>query len=85
MKYMIQSKWLECKLDKGMFSDEVAVTYPASRYIKKSVFVPVEFVQGNLGSCGKVRVSIRRHNNKIFAILPNSEHDIVEVNEIELS
>ncbi len=81
----MKSKWLECKLEKGMFSDEIAVTYPATRFIKKSVFVPIEFVQGNIGSHGKVRVSIYRHDNKVFAILPNSEHDIVEVNDLELS
>jgi hypothetical protein len=34
-----REKWLTCKLDRGMFSDEVAVTYPPTEHWQKSVFV----------------------------------------------
>jgi len=37
--------WLRCQLDKGMFSDEVAVTYPPKGPWQKSVFEPLSWGQ----------------------------------------
>ena len=76
---MIEERWLSCQLDKGMFSDEVAVTYPSGGKWRKSVFVPIKAVAGNLGAPGKVRVEIVHRKNKLFAVLPSSRRDIVEV------
>ena len=80
-----EERWLSCQLDKGMFSDEVAVTYPSSGVWKKSVFVPQTAVQGRVGSCGKVRVVALRRDNKMLAVLPSPQHDVVEVAEADTS
>jgi len=45
-------QWLECHIDKGMFSDERAVSYPPTGQYRKSVFVPAGAVQGTLGEKG---------------------------------
>ena len=79
-----EEAWLDCQLDKGMFSNEVAVTYPSTGAWKKSVFVPQELVQGKIGSRGKVRVGVLRRQGKLFAVLPNSQRDIVEVAESDV-
>lgn len=80
-----EESWLECDLQKGMFSDEIAVTYRPSGKLLKSVFVPQEDVRGEPGSSGKVKVRIFQHSGKIFAILPNPQHDIVQVSQRDLS
>jgi len=78
-------QWLDCQLEKGMFSDEIAVTYPAIGDVKKSVFVPRSSVKGTAGERGKVRVLIVRRGSKTLAVLPNSHKDIVEVVEGDLT
>ena len=80
-----EERWLSCQLDKGMFSDEVAVTYPPSGVWKKSVFVPQTAIQGSVGARGKVRVVVLRRDSKMLAVLPNPQHDIVEVAEADTS
>lgn len=85
MKTLGEECWLACRLDKGMFSDEVAVTYPSSGPWQKSVFVPHTAVQGDVGSRGKVRVVVVRRNGRMLAVLPNSQHDVVEVAEADTS
>ena len=74
---------LRCKLDKGMFSDEVAVSYPQTD-ARKSVFVPYGKVIGNAGQSGTVVVKIIRKEGRVFAILPSSNNDIVEVRNEDL-
>ncbi len=37
-----QYRWLTCRVNKGMFSHELVVTYPAEGEKQKSVFVPGE-------------------------------------------
>jgi hypothetical protein len=53
-----QERWLECRLDKGMFSDEIVVTYPSEGEAIFSKFVPIDVVRGQPGTKGKVRVSV---------------------------
>jgi hypothetical protein len=77
-------RWLSCHLDKGMFSDEVAVTYPASGDWRKSVFVPRAAVCGSVGSVGKVRVLIVDFGGKTLAVLPSSQQDVVEVEPADI-
>lgn len=77
--------WLSCHLDKGMFSDEVAVTYPRSGPVKKSVFVPRVSVRGNVGENGAVRVIIIRSSGKMMAVLPSSRQDVVVITEADVS
>lgn len=71
--------WLACKLDKGMFSDEMAVTYPAEGALQKSVFVEKSAVEGVLGERGRVRVQLVRQNGSVLAVLPSANQDIVYV------
>ncbi len=78
-------KWLECHVDKGMFSDELAVSYPPTGQYLKSVFVPKGAVQGSLGKKGKVRVCLVRRDGKLMAVLPSSRKDIVVVSESDVS
>ena len=79
------TKWLECQVDKGMFSDEVAVTYPTTGQMRKSVFVPSASVRGSLGSTGAVKVSLVKRSGKLMAVLPSSRKDIVVVSENDVT
>lgn len=78
--FAAEVRWLRCQLDKGMFSDELAVTYPPHGPWQKSVFVDRQAVQGNAGDIGKVRVSVLRKDGSVLAVLPSPEGDIVHVN-----
>ena len=80
-----KSWWLRCKIDSGMFSDECAVTYPATDNWRKSVFVPSSYVRPN-GSVGfgEVLVRILIRDGRNFAVLPSSQQDIVSVDEEDL-
>lgn len=78
-------RWLVCRIDKGMFSDELAVTYPAEGEQQKSVFISNSAVQGQPGQTGKVRVTLVRRNGSLFAVLPSSNRDIVTVREADLA
>ena len=77
-------KWLKCSVDRGMFSDEVAVTYPAEGTALTSVFVPLTEVRGTLGGPGLVRVRVARGVNATLAILPTCYQDSVPVSEADL-
>ena len=77
--------WLKCKIDSGMFSDEVAVTYPATEHWRKSVFVPSDCVRSDaLNTIGKVYVKVLIKDGERFAVLPSSYQDIVKVDEADL-
>lgn len=78
-------RWLKCRIDKGMFSDELAVTYPAEGEKQKSVFVSKSAIQGQVGQTGKVQVVLIRRNGTLFAVLPSSNQDIVTVQEADLA
>ena len=81
----VEEGWLECQIDKGMFSDELAVTYPACGEWQKSVFVDRRAVKGNIGAVGKVRVVVLRQDSSIMAVLPSPERDIVYVTPGDIS
>jgi hypothetical protein len=70
-----------------MFSDEVAVTYPASanNVWQKSVFVPRSSVRGEIGSQGEVSVSVVVKDGIHYAMLPSSECDIVKAEDADLT
>ena len=78
-------RWLVCRIDKGMFDDELAVTYPAEGEKQKSVFVSNTTIQGEPGQTGKVRVTLIRRNGALFGVLPSSNQDIVTVREADLT
>jgi hypothetical protein len=79
------SAWLRCRLDMGMFSDEVAVTYPPveSRW-QKSVFVPRACVRSDGEHEGAVKVNVVVKNGARFAVLPSSQRDIVKIEDADL-
>ena len=81
----VEEGWLECQVDKGMFSDELAVTYPARGKWQKSVFVDRAAVKGDIGTIGKVRVVVLRQDGSIMAVLPSPEQDIVYVTPGDIS
>lgn len=81
----IQERWLSCQLDQGMFSDEVAVTYPTHGKWQKSVFVEKKLVRGTTGSEGKVRVRVLKRNGSMIAILPSPNQDVVYVQAGDVS
>lgn len=78
-----ETKWLRCHVDKGMFSDEVAVTYPPEGSYRKSVFVPRSDVAGE-GASGRVRVDVTQRDGKTYATLPSSRRDMVTVETADL-
>lgn len=68
-----------------MFSDEVAVTYPAvSTHWQKSVFVPRSFVRSEGEHQGTVMVKVLDGEGARFAVLPSSQRDIVKVQDADL-
>ncbi|HWW30843.1 MAG TPA: hypothetical protein VNY80_12560 [Steroidobacteraceae bacterium] len=67
-----------------MFSDEVAVTYPASTaQWQKSVFVPSSCVRG-AELKGEVKVVVLIKDGSKYAVLPSSQRDIVKVEGADL-
>ncbi len=75
-----QEAWLKCQLHKGMFSDELAVTFPPHGALQKSVFVSQSDVDGEPGTIGKVRVQVvSKEGGQIFAVLPSANRDIVTI------
>lgn len=77
--------WLRCKLDQGMFSDEFAVTYPATEHWQKSVFVPREYVRQEDANRGVVKVTLVEKDGARYAVLPSSRRDIVKVEEADIA
>ena len=78
-------RWLTCRVDKGLFSDERAVTYPAVGEVLVSVFVPADAVRGPQSGLGKVRVRVMRHDSTTVAILPTDYGEPVAVADTDLS
>ena len=82
------SRWLRCQLNPGMFSDEVAVTYPVEGRTICSVFVPRSDVRGEpeANGVGTVRVNVLRLEGKrLAAVLPTNDRAVVAVQENDLS
>ena len=73
--------WLRCRLDSGMFSDEVAVTYPSHQIWQKSVFVPSACVRREPQA---VKVTVLEKDGEKFAVLPSSRHDIVKIENADI-
>ena len=78
--------WLRCRLDRGMFSDEFAVTYPASldAECQQSVFVPCAFVRSVTEHEGEVMVKVVTVEGGRYAVLPSSERDVVWPEDADL-
>lgn len=74
-------KWLKCKVDKGMFSDEVTVTIKSRDGEQIAVFVPKQAAdhQKNL-----VRVNAFEQQGKTLAVLPDAYQSVVDVSDADL-
>ncbi|MCA9412218.1 MAG: hypothetical protein KC931_13580 [Candidatus Omnitrophica bacterium] len=81
----VGDRWLECHVEKGMFSDELAISYPPIGESRISAFVPRDLVERREGSQGRVRVSIVRRGGDLFAILPTAYRDSVFVSESDIA
>jgi hypothetical protein len=70
-----------------MFSDEVAVTYPAASCDtwQKSVFVPSACVRKDSEHQGEVRVNLMVKDGRRYAVLPSARRDIVSVDDADLA
>jgi hypothetical protein len=74
--------WLRCRVSKGMFNDEFAVTYPDFDRWQKSVFVPRTYVRLLGDEIGQVQVDYYNKDDAQFAVIPSEQMDIVRVENI---
>ena len=74
-------KWLRCKIDKGMFSDEFTVTVQSRSGEAIAVFVPKQAAddQKNL-----VQVKAFEDEGKTIAVLPDEHRSVVDVRDCDL-
>lgn len=78
-------QWLRCRILKGMFSDELAVSYPPRAGTSvASVFVPRDYVEGKIDEEGKVRVKVFREGDTAWAVLPSPQRLMIAVDEADL-
>ena len=76
---MVKSGWLQCEsVDRGMFSDELAVVVSRSNGSTESYFVPARDVERERT---RVRVAVRDAGNVIWATLPTNEPVTIPVNK----
>lgn len=74
-------KWLRCKIDKGMFSDEFTVTVRTRTGEAIAVFVPKQAAdnQKNL-----VQVKAFDQQGKTIAVLPDEHQSVIDVMSADL-
>ena len=74
-------KWLKCKIDKGMFSDEFTVTVQTRSGEAVAVFVPKGAAddQKNL-----VKVRAFEEQGRTIAVLPDEHQSVVDVSATDL-
>jgi len=76
---MNKSGWLQCEsVERGMFSDEVAVVVPRSNGSTESYFVSVEDVERDRS---RVRVALRDTGSVLWATLPTNEPVTIPVSK----
>jgi hypothetical protein len=73
--------WLSCRVDKGMFSDELAVTYPAEGEQLASVFVEDKYVRIKGENRGEVWVTVTGYGGSLSAVLPSCDRDRVQIED----
>ena len=74
-------KWLKCKIDKGMFSDEFTVTVRTRTGEPVAVFVPKTAAdhEKNL-----VKVRAIEEQGRALAVLPDEHQSVVDVSATDL-
>lgn len=74
-------KWLKCKIDKGMFSDELTVTVHSKTGEAVAVFVPRQSADLQKS---RVRVNAFEQTGGTVAILPDEHRSMVDVSAEDL-
>jgi hypothetical protein len=74
-------KWLKCRIDKGMFSDEFTVTVQTRSGEAVAVFVPKAAADDQ--RC-LVKVRAIENQGKMLAVLPDEHQSVVDVREADL-
>jgi hypothetical protein len=74
-------KWLKCKIDKGMFSDEFTVTVQSRTGEAIAVFVPKAAADDRKSL---VKVKAFEEQGKTLAVLPDEHQSVVDVREADL-
>ena len=81
----MSEQWLRCRIFKGMFSDELAISYVSrGGNIPVSVFVPKGLVEGKIDQEGKVKVSVFHQGNRAWAVLPSDQQMTIPVDDADL-
>lgn len=76
---MFKSAWLQCEsVDRGMFSDELAVVVCRSNGSTEAYFVPAQDVERDRT---RVRVAVRDSGNVFWATLPTNEPVTIPVSK----
>lgn len=77
------SRWLRCKVARGMFSDEFSVTCRAHAGSDFSLFVPKERVREDQQPAVQVE-EIARRDDVTLAVFPNDARTAVAVRTLDL-
>ena len=75
------SKWLKCKITKGMFSDEYTVIVRTRSGESISVFVPKEAAEQQQG---RVKVRVAERAGHTVALLPDEHQSVIDVESSDL-
>ncbi len=76
----MSDRWLKCLVQKGMFSDECVIVIKTSGGEPFSAFVPKSTVERS----DRVKVRVFEQTGQSWAILPNEDQSIVDVQPSEL-
>jgi hypothetical protein len=74
-------KWLKCKVDKGMFSDEYTVTVQSATGEAIAVFVPKEAADDRQN---RVQVRAFERQGRAVAVLPDENQSVIDVSAADL-
>lgn len=74
-------KWLKCKVDKGMFSDEFTVTVHTAAGETIAVFVPKSSADDRKNL---VQVKAFEQQGKTIAVLPDEHRSVIDVSAADL-
>lgn len=77
------TKWLKCRVENGMFSDERAVIVHRRGNGSIEFFVPENYVK-NIEGQGTVQVRVFRRDDGFWAELPTPFRDSVPIEEAQV-
>lgn len=74
-------RWLKCKIEKGMFSDEFTVTVRTSSGEDVAVFVPRQAADDQKSL---VQVKAFEKQGRMIAVLPDANRSVIDVSTADL-